>query len=491
MVGLVLLIACANVANLSIARAVTRQKEIAVRLSIGASRRQLVRQLLVESLVLAATGGALGILLAVWITEGLLSLLPTGNAVLMLSANPNGRILLFNIGLTLLTGLIFGLAPAFRSTRVDLWSTLKDAVGSVAGTGGSMRVRKGLVTVQVALSFLLLFGAGLFVRSLQNLKDTKSGFKSIEQLMSFHIDPALNEYSLPRAKQFYREMLESVRAIPGVQFAGHARAAVLAGGAWGDGMLVEGYAAKDGENMHSMVNFVSPGYFQTMGVPLLEGRDFDQRDSLETKPVCIINRTFAENFFPGRSPIGRHVGTSILRSGKMDLEIVGVVENALYTGPREGPRRQIFFSEPQERYLNGQTFYVRTNLDSRQMFAAINSAVKRLDPLMAASEMRTLESRLDETLLTERLIAMLAAGFGALATVLASIGLYGVMAFFGGAAHEGDRTANGVGREAWLSGVDGDEGSPDPLGNRVGGWRPGGHRARPPGIGAALWHQAE
>jgi hypothetical protein len=170
-------------------------------------------------------------------------------------------------------------------------------------------------------------------------------------------------------------------------------------------MLVEGHAAKEGENTHAMVNFVSPGYFQTMGVPLLEGRDFDERDVSETKPVCIVNRTFAEHYFPGRSAIGRHIGSAILRSGKIDMEIVGVAENALYTGPREGSRRQVFFAELQERYLSGKTFYVRTNLDSSQMFGAIRNAVKKLDPSVAAYEMRTLEWQLDQTLLTERLIA--------------------------------------------------------------------------------------
>jgi predicted permease len=261
MVGIVLLIACANVASLLIARAAARQKEIAVRLAVGASQSQLVRQLLVESLVLALAGGTLGILLAMWITKGLLSLLPTGNAVLMLSANPNGRILLFNIALSLLTGLIFGIAPAFRSTRLDLWSTLKDAVGSVAGTARAVRARKVLVTAQVALSFLLLFGAGLFVQSLQNLRDTESGFKNIEHLLSFRVDPSLNGYNLQRVKRFHQELLENIRSLQGVQSAGYARAAVLTGGAWGDGMLVEGHVAKEGENTHAMVNFVSPGYF--------------------------------------------------------------------------------------------------------------------------------------------------------------------------------------------------------------------------------------
>jgi predicted permease len=429
MVGVVLLIACANVASLLIARAVARQKEIAVRLSVGASRSQLVRQLLVESLLLAVAGGTLGILLAVWITKGLLSLLPAGNAVLMLSANPNGRILLFNSVLSLLTGVIFGVAPAFRSTRLDLWSTLKESVGSVAGTGGAVRVRKVLVTAQVALSFVLLFGAGLFVQSLQNLRHTKSGFENIEHLLSFRVDPSLNGYNLQRAKRFHQELLENIRALPGVQSAGYARAAVLAGGAWGDGMLVEGHVAKEGENTHAMVNFVSPGYFRTMGVPLLEGRDFDERDVSETKAVCIVNRTFAEHYFPGRSAVGRHVGSAILHNGKLDVEIVGVAENALYNEPREDSRRQVFFAEPQERYLSGKTFYVRMNLDSKHMFGAINNAVQKLDPRVAMSEVRTLDSQLDRILLTERLIAMMSAAFGALATLLASIGLYGVMAF--------------------------------------------------------------
>jgi predicted permease len=429
MVGLVLLIACANVGSLLIARAAARQKEIAVRLSIGASQSQLIRQLLVESLVLAAAGGTLGILLAVWITKGLLSLLPTGNSALALSANPNGRILLFSIGLSLVTGLIFGLAPAFRSTRSNLWSTLKDGAGSVAGTGGAVRFRKVLVTMQVAVSFLLLFGAGLFVQSLQNLRGTKSGFESMEHLLSFQLNPSLSGYTLERAKRYYQETLEHIRALPGVQSAGYARAAVLAGAAWGDGMLVEGHVAREGENTHAMVNFVSPGYFRTMGIPLLEGRDFGERDVSGTGAVCIVNRTFAEHYFPGRSAVGRRMGSGILRSGKLDVEIVGVAENALFNGPREGSRRQVFFAEPQERYLAGETFYVRTNQDPKQMFGAITNAVRKVDPQIAASEMRTVEAQLDQVLLIERMIAMLSAGFGALATLLASIGLYGVMAF--------------------------------------------------------------
>lgn len=428
MVGIVLLIACANVASLLIARAVARQKEISVRLSIGASRGQLVRQLLIESFVLAGAGGALGILLAFWTTRGLLALIPSGNAHLALSATPHWRVLLFSIGLSLLTGLIFGLAPALKSTRLDLWSTLKDAVGSLAGSSGTVRVRKGLVATQVALSFLLLFGAGLFVRSLQNLRDARSGYQDIENLIAFRVDPTLKGYTLPSMKQFYQDLLEELRALPGVRSAGYARAPVLTGGAWGDNVLMKEYVAKEGENTHAQLNFVSSGFLQTMGVTLIEGRDFDVRDSGETKPVCLVNRTFAEKYFPGQSAVGRHIGFSILHPS-IDVEIVGVIEEVTLDRPREGSRRQVFLAEPQERRLNGETYYVRTNLDTRQMFGAIAATVKKLDPSIAAYEMRTLDSQLEQTLLIERLIAILSAGFGALATLLASIGLYGVMAF--------------------------------------------------------------
>jgi predicted permease len=217
MVGLVLLIACANVANLLIARAFARQKEIAVRLSIGASRGRLVRQLLVESLVLSLAGGIAGIALAAGMTRGLLALVPSDGNQLLIEAAPDMRILLFTLVLTFLTGMIFGLIPALRASRPDLWGTLKDAAGSIAGAGGSLFLRKGLVAVQVALSFLLLFGAGLFVRSLQKLEGTKTGFHDPDSLVTFQVSPALNGYNAPRTIHFYDELLQNIRAIPGVK----------------------------------------------------------------------------------------------------------------------------------------------------------------------------------------------------------------------------------------------------------------------------------
>ena len=342
MVGLVLLIACANVANLLIARAFARQKEIAVRLSMGASRGQLVRQLLVESMVLSFAGGVAGVLLAVAMTRGLLALVPTEGNPLLIHAQPDLRILVFTLGLTFLTGLIFGLVPAMRASRPDLWTTLKDAVGSIAGSSGSLFLRKGLVTAQVALSFLLLFGAGLFVRSLQNLKSVDTGFRDLDNLITFQVSPALNGYDAPRTVHFYDELLTHIRSLPGVKSAALASVALLHGDEWDSQTMVEGHQAKEGEDMQAFMNSISPGYFETMGVPIKEGRDFDRRDMKDDSKVAIVNERFARHFFGNKSAIGRHLGRGGGPGAKFETEIVGVVADSLYEGPREGVRRQVF-----------------------------------------------------------------------------------------------------------------------------------------------------
>jgi predicted permease len=425
MVGLVLLIACANVANLLIARGFMRQKEIAVRLSLGASRGHLVRQLLVESLVLSVVGGVLGIGLAVALTRGLLAFAPTNGQPMMIQAWPDARILAFTLLLTFATGVIFGLLPALRASRPDPWTTLKDTVGAVAGSGGSLFLRKGLVAAQVALSFLLLFGAGLFVRSLQNLKATETGV-ALDNLVSFQLSPALSGYENERTLNFYEQLLGKLRAAPGVKSAALAGVSILSGDEWDSSMNVEGHKAQDGEDMQAFMNSLSPGYFETMGIPLLEGRDFTRMDATEKTRVAIVNRRFAEHFFPGRSALGKHVGFGTGPKSKLDIEIIGVVANALYEGPREGVRRQVFVPHWGR---NSATFYVRTAAVSSTAYNVIRNEVRTLDASMPVYAMKTLEAQLDETLLTDHLIALLAAGFGLLATVLASIGLYGVMAF--------------------------------------------------------------
>jgi len=425
MVGLVLLIACANVANLLIARGFMRQKEIAVRLSLGASRGRLVRQLLTESLLLSCIGGMVGVFLAVVLTRGLLALVPSGGSPLLLRAEPDLRILGFALALTFVTGVVFGLVPALRASRPDPWTTLKGTVGSIAGAGGSLFLRKGLVTAQVALSFLLLFGAGLFVRSLQNLQGTDTGVK-LDNLITFQLAPALSGYDDQRAFNFYYELLDRLRAAPGVQSAGLAAVPILSGDEWDSSTSVEGHKPADGEDMQAFMNALSPGYFTTMKIPILEGRDFTRMDAKEEPKVAIVNRKFAEHFFKGASAVGKRLGRGTGPKTKLDVEIVGVVADSLYEGPREGVRRQVFVPS----WGNGSgTFYVRTTSASASAHSLIRNEVRNLDASMPVYEVKTLEGQLDETLLTDRLVALLAAGFGFLATVLASIGLYGVMAF--------------------------------------------------------------
>ena len=425
MVGLVLLIACANVANLLIARAFMRQREIAVRLSLGATRRQLVRQLLAESLLLAFAGGVLGIALAFGMTRALLAFVPIEGAPLLLQPSPDARILTFTFVLTALTGVVFGLLPALRASRPDTWNTLKDTAGAVAGSGSSLILRKGLVAAQVALSFLLLFGAGLFVQSLQNLKRTDTGV-ALDNLVTFQLSPALSGYDEVRTGQFLDQLQDRLAGAPGVSSVAVAGVAILSGDEWDSTMSVEGHKATDGEDMQAFMNMLSPDYFKTMGIPLLEGRDFRRGESQKEPTVAIVNKRFADHFFPGQSAVGRHIGFGDGPKMKLSIEIVGVAANSLYEGPREGVRRQVFVPKFGN---NSAVFYLRTQEASGSAFSQIRREVAALDGAIPIYAMKTVEGQLDETLMTDRLIAMLSAGFGLLATVLASVGLYGVMAF--------------------------------------------------------------
>jgi predicted permease len=424
MVGLVLLIACANVANLLIARAFMRQREIAVRLSLGATRGQLIRQLLTESVLLSLIGGTIGVALSVALTRGLIALIPQQQPLLV-QPTPDLRILSFTFVLTLVTGIVFGLLPAMRASRADQWTTLKDTVGAVAGTGGSLLLRKGLVAAQVALSFLLLFGAGLFVRSLQNLKTTDTGVQ-MDNLETFRLSPALSGYDDPRTVNFYQDLLGRIKGSPGVTGAGYAAVPILSGDEWDSTMSVEGHKSADGEDMQAFMNSLSPGYFEAMGIRFIEGRDFVPLDAKREATVAIVNRKFAQHFFKDKSAVGRMLGFGDGPQTKFNIQIIGVVEDSLYEGPREGVRRQVFIPN----WGRGSvTYYVRATQASAAMFNMIRSEVKRLDASMPVYDVKTVQGQLDETLLTDRLIALLSAGFGLLATLLASIGLYGVMAF--------------------------------------------------------------
>jgi predicted permease len=435
-VALVLLIACGNVANLLLVRAAGRQKEIAVRLALGAGRGQIMRQLLVESVMLSLTGGAAGVAIAWGGATTLLGFLPQGSIPLGLSAAPDRRILLFNFAVALLTGLLFGLVPALQASRPDVAPTLKDQAGSIAGAGHA-RLRKSLVVAQVTLSLLLLIGAGLFIRSLRHLRDTGPGFAA-SNLISFTVDPSLNAYSGPRSLGFFRDLNRNLSATPGVQSASLAMQAILEGDEWDSTVNAEGYTSKPGEDMNPQFNAVSPGYFATLGVPLLEGRDFDTRDTI-TIPhkgipfpipnVIIINQTMARYYFGNHRAIGRHIGFGNEPGAVADMEIIGVVKDYKYMGIRGDVTRQALIPYLGLPIATNMTSYVRTSMPPEQAFNMIRRTVANLDRNLPVYHMRTLESTIDESLLNERLVASLSAIFGGLATLLAVIGLYGVMAY--------------------------------------------------------------
>lgn len=435
MAGLILLIACSNVASLLVARAVARQKETAVRLAIGAGRRALMRQLLVESLLLSLTGAAIGLGLSAVATRGLLSMLPSDGEMLMLHAEPDGRILLFSIAVAFATALLFGAGPALQATRPDLASRLRDPGGAVTGAASAARFRRLLVMAQVALSLLLLIGAGLFTRTLINLKNMPTGFRGAQNLLSFQVDPARNGYSVTRTRDFYSDALRRIRALPGVTSAAYAMWPLLNGSEWDLTVVVEGHPAEQGEDMQVYYNLVSPGYWRAMGIPLLEGRDFDDRDRVDggddPQPwnVAIVNREFAQHFFGPEDPIGRRIGCCHGPGTKPLIRIVGVVENSLFAGPRAGVRRQVFLPYLESASPAPVTFYVRSAKPAAAMFGTLRRQMASLDGSIPVYDLRTLDRQLEETLSAERLIAFLSTVFGLLATLLAALGLYGVMAF--------------------------------------------------------------
>jgi predicted permease len=426
-VGLVLLIACSNVANLLIARATARQKEIAVRLALGASRRRLVCQLLEESVLLSAAGGLAGLGLAVWMDRTLIGFLPLGVTPLTVSSVPDDRVLAFTFAVAVLTGLVFGLAPALQATRPELAGTLKDQAGSVVG-GAAVGLRKSLVVAQVSLSLLLLIGAGLFIQSLRNLRDLNPGFHT-GNLLTFAMDPTLNGYQPERSLQFYRQLTERMNALPGVKSAALAVVQILDGNEWDSVVTVEGYTAKQGEWVDPHMQFVSPRFFETMGIPVLLGRDFRTQDDKGAPMVAIVNEKFARRYFGGANAIGRHVGMGGNPGAKTDIEIVGVVKDTRYESLRDEIPYELYLAYRQMPFVNGMTAYLRTEADPENMFSLLRRTVREVDSNVPVYRMRTLEQQLDKSLMSERLLATLSAIFGCLATLLAAVGLYGVMAY--------------------------------------------------------------
>jgi predicted permease len=425
LVGLVLLIACANVANLLLARAAAREREVAIRGALGAGRGQLIRQLFVESVILAVAGGAAGLLLSTWMARGLVRFLPYDPANLSLSASPDMRVLLFTFAITVTTVLLFGLLPAVQGSRVSPAVTLKQEAGSIAG-GAQVRLRKVFVGLQVGLSCLLLIGAGLFVRTLDNLRNVSLGFRT-ENVVTFGVNPA-TAYPEDRKLQVYRSLVESLGAVPGVRAVGANYMRLLSGGRWDSGITMPGAQAQDGGRIWSFFNAVTPGYFDALGIPIKAGRDLTWRDWGSGRTRCLVNETLVNEYLGGANPVGRLLARG--RNETPDIEIVGVFGDARYEDVRGAIPRQIFISmDSHMQNVSGVNVYARIEGDPRQVMPRLRAQVRSVDPNLVISNMRTLDEQLNMRLSNERMLSFLSAAFAVLATLLAVVGLHGVLAF--------------------------------------------------------------
>jgi predicted permease len=432
----VLLIACANVASLLLTRATGRQREMAIRLALGATRLRLVQQLLVESLLLALVGGAVGVLLSLGGAQLVLNFFVSPEFREPVPTTPDGRILAFTLAVSMVTGILFGLAPAVQSTKPDVTPALKGTAGSVLGGGGQARFRKALVATQVAIALLLLVGAGLFLRTLNNLLAVDIGFAT-ESVISFSVDPGLNGYAPDRARQLAGTLLERLRTTPGIASAGFVTQRLLDNSQWSGNLRVEGYTPQTDSSAYALNNAVSPGYFKAMGIPLLYGREFSERDTRTgTLPpgtpdfrVAIINETFAQRYFKDREAIGRRIGFGSDPNSPMPMEVVGIVRDAKYREVRAETPAQVFVPYLESARPGSFTAYVRTSQPPPQMFSTIRSLVQSLDPNLPVHTTRTLETQVRQSLRNERMIATMSTIFGSLATLLAVVGLYGVMSY--------------------------------------------------------------
>ncbi len=426
MVGLIVLIACANVANLLLARATARQKEIAMRLALGAARGRIARQLLVESLLLSLLAAAFGLLVASWTTTALLRVLSFQNVTQSLRAEPDLHAALFALGLALVTTLLAGLVPALQASRATLAPALKAQAGTVAGAGGPQRLRRGLVVAQVALSALLLVGAGLFSHSLRNLRALDPGFRK-QNLLSFGLDPLQSGRSAEQALALFARVRERLLGVPGVSAVTMASEPLMTDSHDRSTVRVEGYTRQEGEDMNPNIQAVGPSFFTTLGMPLLAGRELDDRDAGGTPRVAVVNETFARYFFKDESPIGRHLGFG--RNDPIDIEIVGLVRDAKLNNVRETIPRFVYIPYAQYQDLSGLVFYVRTDRDAVAAAGAVRAAVREIDAGLPPTDLRTMEQTIDEQLFVDRIVGLLATAFGLLAAALAAVGLFGVMGY--------------------------------------------------------------
>jgi predicted permease len=431
MVGLVLVITCANVAGLVMAKGAARRREIAVRMALGAGRLTIVRQLLLESLVLGAAGGAAALGVAVWSSQFLVHLVPQDTAA-GLATNLDARVLAFNVAVALGTGLLFGVLPAWQSARTDISASLKGAAGSIASQLSHARWRKVLVAGQFALSLLLLVGAGMFGVSLIHLLTKDPGFQA-EHLTTFAVDPQLSGYTAERSLAFFQDLERRLAALPGVTGVGAAVGGPFTNSDRTRNVTVEGYQAKEDEDMHCAVDAVSADYFHVVQVPLLAGREFTASDGPGAPQVAVVNEQFAKFLFPDGNALGRHFAFGA-GDVKLDIEIVGVARNSYHESLREKIDRFIYipYSQNPQKNTNGGLalhFYLRGALSASALAGPIRHAVAEMDSHVPVYALTTVKSQIAESVYSDRLVAWLTSAFGLLATVLAAIGLYGLITY--------------------------------------------------------------
>jgi len=424
--SLILLIGCANVATLLLARAAARQKEVSVRLATGASRSRVVRQLLTESVALAAIGGALGLLVAEWGSRVLLVLMSSPGQSIAVDVRPDRTVLAFSAGLSILTALLFGLAPACRATRVDLARGLKENASATSPRLGLGRV---LVSVQVAISLPLLIGAGLFIRTLGNLLHQDLGFDS-RNLLLFALDPPRSSYTYDRITAMYEQLLQKIQAILGVRSATASQMALLSGWSSNSGISTDGPALQPGQSSNVYWNAVGPAFFETMGIPIVLGRGIDWRDIQGSRKILVANESMARHFFPGENPLGHHVSFGSGRDPKERYEIVGVAGNAKYDHLRDEPPRTVYGPYTAARAsIRRMYFEARTAGDPSASIPAVRQVVRSIDPDLPLIDVKTQVQQIEAALAQERMFARLSGFFGGLALLLVSVGLYGTLSY--------------------------------------------------------------
>jgi predicted permease len=423
--GIVLLIACANVANLLLARGASRGMEMAVRLSLGAKRRQVLAQLLTESVVLAVLGGIASLLVARWTLAGIAALLPP-DAVTTLQLELRPTMVVFAAALSIGTGLLFGMFPALHSTRPELVSTIRANAGNLTVTRGAARFRTALVTAQIALSMALLISAGLFLKSLMQISRIDLGLNT-ENVVTFAISPQLNGYEPARTKILFERLEQDLAAVPGITAVTAALVPVLSGSNWGNDVRVEGFESGPDIDSNARFNEVGPGYFSTLGIPLLAGREFTASDDAGAEEVAIVNEAFTKKFNLGREAVGKLIGMG--RGDELDIRIVGLVRDAKYSEVKGEIPPLFFLPWRQDDDVGAMAFYVRSSIEPRQILRRVPGVVAALDPNLPVEQLKTLPQQVRENVFLDRMIGTLSTAFAVLATLLAGIGLYGVLAY--------------------------------------------------------------